>query len=67
MTWGGKGEQSPTSKLTAADVALIKRALKRGERQRDIARRFGVGQSTINRIATGLSWRHVKIEDEGEK
>lgn len=47
----GPGEANANAKLTDADVAAIREALTRRERQVDIAARFGVGQSTISRIA----------------
>jgi HNH endonuclease/NUMOD4 motif len=43
--------QPPKPRLTATQVAQIQAALARGESQRSIAVRAGVGQSTVERIA----------------
>ena len=45
-------------KLTEAQVSLI-RSLKGAMKQRDIAHKFGIGQSHVQRILSGQSWAHV--------
>lgn len=49
---------SPLIHLTAADAALVKGMLYRGDRQSDIAAYFGVNSGRISDIATGrtFSW-----------
>lgn len=54
------------SKLTEADALEIWRLATAGERQRDIALRFGVHQATVHRIATGKSWPHLVRAGEFE-
>ncbi len=54
-----KGEQLPQSKLTEADVAKIL-ALKGKMFQREIAARFDVNVSCINKILKGRRWAHIK-------
>jgi len=44
------------SKLTAHDVFLIKALLDEGLKTSDIAEKFEVNRSTINRIRSGDSW-----------
>lgn len=50
------GERNGNARLTAESVALIRSALAAGERQRDIAKRVGVAQSTISAIKLGRLW-----------
>jgi len=59
--WGAKGEKSPTAKLNEKKVLEIKKMLRDGAKQRDVAEAFGVAPSTINRIVQGLSWSHVRL------
>lgn len=47
------------TKLTAARVLEIRELLARGVFHREIARRFGIGKTSVGSIATGLSWRDV--------
>jgi len=44
------------AKLTEAEVAQIHVALAAGERQVDIAARYGVSQTAISRIKIGKAW-----------
>jgi len=54
----------PTStnniKVDATEVRKIKLMLKRGLRQVDIAREFGVSKGVIGHIKRGTTWAHVK-------
>lgn len=50
------GERHPGAKLTEADAASIRAAFMAGEKQRDIAARFGVHQATVHRICAGKSF-----------
>ena len=47
------------SKLSPADIPLIRRAAERGERLREIAGRHGVSRRTINDIVHRRTWSHV--------
>jgi hypothetical protein len=47
-------------KLGPAEVRAIRAALRRGESQREVARRFGVSQQTVAAISTGQRWGWVK-------
>lgn len=51
---------TPRAKLTEDDVRTIIGLLHNGCKQADIARRFNVNPSCINKIATGETWRQVK-------
>lgn len=54
-----RGEISKGAKLTAAQVAEIRRLVAAGaERQAALARRFGVARSTINAIVKRRNWAH---------
>lgn len=51
-------------KLTAAKVALIKKALNNGKtRKKMLAKRFGVTSTQIKRIERGENWGYVKAAD----
>jgi hypothetical protein len=54
-----KGSAIKTSKLTEAQVAEIKAALKAKPSQPQLARQYGVSTTVINNIAHGKVWRHV--------
>lgn len=47
------GVSNPASKLNDDAVADIRLSAKRGDRQRDIAKRHGVSQATVSAIAAG--------------
>jgi len=49
-----RGEQAPNARLSDADVVMI-RALSGVVGQKQIARRFGIGQSQVSRIVRGQS------------
>lgn len=54
------GISNGQSKLTENDVSEIKKLLRAGEYQADIAKKYNVGKLTINSINTGKRWRHIK-------
>lgn len=63
-----RGSQCHQSKLTEDDVAAIRALVEyrnaliaeaRTLRNTDIARKFGVCVSSINKVATGETWGHV--------
>lgn len=56
MSRSRKGEDNPNAKLTADDVATIRTLLEQGHSTMTIARRYGVGQTTIMAIKQGKSW-----------
>lgn len=53
-----RGGKHPLSKITEADVLLI-RAMRDKVSQRELARRFGISQGTIFDIQTRKTWRHI--------
>jgi hypothetical protein len=53
------GARNSTTRLTDDDVRTIRRLAADGETQRQIAKRFGVGQQTINALLLGRTWRRV--------
>jgi len=56
----GPGEANGFSKLTDEAVQAIRRRYaSNAVRQVDLAREFGVGQSTISRVLRHASWSHV--------
>lgn len=56
---GLRGSRVGTSKLTEEDVADIKKCLSKGVPQSKIAFMYGVGQTIISNINTGLYWKQV--------
>jgi len=55
-----RGSRAGTAKLTEQQVAEILAALRRGERQKDLAARYGVSRQPIWLIAHGKGWNHVR-------
>lgn len=53
------GDSHPQSKLTAADVRVIRKRLSSKEQQRSIAREFGVADSLIFKIKHNRIWKEV--------
>ena len=51
-----QGEQNGSAKLSASDVAIIRKRLSQGERGRYIARDFQVTETTISYIKRGKTW-----------
>lgn len=52
-----RGERNGHARLTTDQVGAIVAALRQGEPNRSIARRFPVGDDLISRIRTGRSWQ----------
>jgi hypothetical protein len=53
------GTANGASKLTEADIPVIRALYEEGTRQADIGQRFGVSQALVSRIIRGVNWRHV--------
>ncbi len=54
------GAEHPSAKLTESDIPKIIKAYRDGEKQRPIARRFGVSQNTISKVVRGATWAHIR-------
>lgn len=54
------GEKHPGAKLSENDVRMIRALCAGGERQRDVAARYGVCQSTVGYIVRREHWGHVE-------
>lgn len=52
------GESHPQAKLTEAQIHEIRR-LRGSSSQEALAARFGVDRSTVGRILSGMTWRHL--------
>lgn len=59
-----RGSRNGRAKLTEADVVDIRRKLRLGVRQSEIAAQYGVSFRAISSIKTGIRWTHVKDEPE---
>lgn len=55
-----RGEKHPHARLSERDVRTIRRLARQGVRQRDIAERFGIGESQAHRIIRRRAWAHVE-------
>lgn len=55
-----RGEKRPFAKLTPEEVVEIRALLDGGASQREVARRFGVSQPLVGRIAARKAWAHVE-------
>lgn len=51
-----RGERGGHAKLTEADVLGIRRRYQAGERERTLAREFGVDAVTVNNLLSGSTW-----------
>lgn len=56
-----QGERHTSAKLTEAQVRDILAARASGERNMDVARRFGVAPQTVSGITTRKKWRHLEV------
>lgn len=54
-----RGEESGTSKLTEKNARSIKKMLAEGVKQDEIAKTFGIHQSTVSNILSGRTWKHI--------
>jgi DNA invertase Pin-like site-specific DNA recombinase len=54
------GVRHHNAKLTETNIMSIRDKLKEGITQAKIAKEFGVQQSQISRINTGLRWEQLK-------
>jgi Sigma-70, region 4 len=54
-----RGDKASWTKLTEADVRVIRQAWGRGVPLKVLAERFGVSRSTVSMIGNRLTWRHV--------
>ena len=54
-----RGEQLPQSKLTDADVRLIRALHEQGVPTSQIAKKFEISQSSAWRVCNYETWRHV--------
>jgi hypothetical protein len=58
-----RGSTTRKSKLTEADIPIIRDQLKKGISQSVIAKQFKVERSTIKAIKLGITWTHVPINE----
>jgi hypothetical protein len=54
-----RGEDHPMSKLTADEASAIRKLADEGMNQMEIARQFGVSQSTVMGVRTRRTWKHL--------
>jgi hypothetical protein len=52
------GESNGNAKLTARDVARIRKALTAGASTAALGHEFNVSQSTIMKVKLGYTWQH---------
>lgn len=57
---GPKGSKNGRSILTEKDIPVIRNMFIKGITKSEIARTYGVGWSTINRVLSGNTWKDVK-------
>lgn len=56
----GHSHKRPMAKINDEKAKQIKELLRRGYRQADIARDFGVSRNLISEISLGKTWRHIE-------
>lgn len=59
----GSHRRTGAPKLGVNQLYEIRELLRQGVFQKEIARRYGVGKSTINRISTGKTYTSMDIKD----
>lgn len=62
-----KGVTQESSKLKIKEVKEIKKMLRDGYNRKNISNKFNVKLPTIDAIASGRNWAHVKVKDYKEK
>lgn len=55
----GRGSANSQARLTAAQVLEIRAAAEKGESSAEIARRYGIGRSTVVNIVSRRTWTHI--------
>jgi DNA invertase Pin-like site-specific DNA recombinase len=55
-----KGSAVATAKLNETQAATIRKEHETGASIHSLSRRFGVTRTTVRRIVSGESWKHVK-------
>ncbi|MBE2919373.1 helix-turn-helix domain-containing protein [Anoxybacillus flavithermus] len=66
IIWSNVGDEikaKKRKKLSIEDVIEIKKMIKDGFGNKEIAEKFGVSRSTISCIRTGVNWSEVNIDD----
>lgn len=58
-----KGSNVSSAKLNEKNVVLIKKMIKDGIGNKEIAKKFNVVHGTISHIRVGKTWKHVQIEE----
>jgi hypothetical protein len=54
------GESNPSSKLTTEQVIAIRNRANRGEKQRRLAREYGISRTLVRLIKRGTAWAHLQ-------
>jgi hypothetical protein len=54
------GVDNVNAKLTPEAVVKIRNMIAAGEKQKDVAKKFGVHRDTIRRATNGLGWKHIE-------
>ena len=54
------GEQHGNARLTEGDVRVIRVRAATGEKQKGLAREYGVHRTTISRVVRRKTWRHAR-------
>ncbi|WP_080945320.1 HNH endonuclease [Delftia tsuruhatensis] len=59
------GRTNPKAKMTVEGAAEIRQRKTNGERAKDLAAEFGLCESTVYRIASGMYWQEASNRVEG--
>jgi hypothetical protein len=54
-----RGNSHARSRLKESDIPIIRELKRNGVMNKDVAKRFGVGETTISNINSGRTWSHI--------
>ena len=55
------GSQNGNAKLSESDVLLIRQLNISGVARKELAKQFGISETSINRIINNQTWKHVTL------
>ena len=57
-----KGSARPNAKLNEETVLVLKKRMRDGARNKDLAEEYGLHINTLSKIRNGYLWKHVRLD-----